>query len=93
MKTINKAELIGLIADDTGESKRIATTIIDSMIGVMQRELRAGSGIDIRGLVKLEPVAKPARTGRNPITGASIEIPARTAIKAKASKAILGVEA
>lgn len=94
MKTaINKSGLIAFVADETGESKRIAATIIDTMIAVIQRELRAGSGIDIRGLVKLELVEKPARTGRNPITGAQIEIPARTAVKAKVSKMLLGGEA
>ena len=93
MKTvINKSGLIAFVSDETGESKRLATTIIDTMIAIIQRELRAGSGIDIRGLVKFEPVEKPARTGRNPITGAQMEIPARTAVKAKVSKMILGGE-
>lgn len=55
------------------------------------RELRAGNAVTIPGVIKLKPVDKPARKGRNPATGEAIDIPARRDVKASISSTIRGV--
>ena len=47
-----------------------------------------GGTVDIYGLLKLKVQRKPARTGRNPKTGATLEIPAKNVVKATISKAL-----
>ena len=42
----------------------------------------------LHGIGKLKPLQKAARTGRNPATGEEIEIPAKTAVKFAAAKAL-----
>ena len=52
--------------------------------------MQSGKTVDLRGFIKLEPTERAGRTGRNPQTGAAVEIPAKCVIKAKASPSILG---
>lgn len=87
---INKAIFIAAVAKKCAISQANAAYVLDQMAEVASETLKSGETIDIRGFIKLEPVNKPARTGRNPSTGVAIEIPAKTVVKATASKALLG---
>jgi len=51
----------------------------------INEELMAGRAVTIPGVVKLKPVDRAARKGRNPATGESIDIPARRDVKATVS--------
>ena len=50
--------------------------------------MRMCVSFDIHGLLRLKVQPKPARTGRNPKTGATLEIPAKNVVKATISKAL-----
>ena len=57
--------------------------------GVSAQTLRAGKAVSITHFGTFKPVNRRARKGRNPRTGAEIDIPERTAVTFKASKSLL----
>jgi DNA-binding protein HU-beta len=72
-----KTELIDALAERTGHTKKDATAFIDALGSLAQESLAQGREVILPGLGKLTAKQRPARVGRNPQTGASIEIPAR----------------
>lgn len=85
---MNQAEFIDAVAEQTGVSKKDLKTILDAVGGVAHAELVDGGEVTLPGLGKLKTATKPARTGRNPATGDSIEIPAKTVVKFTVAKAL-----
>lgn len=56
------------------ESELIVVTIFDSIV----RSLRAGDKVEIRGFGSFRLRQRQPRIGRNPKTGARVEVPAKT---------------
>jgi DNA-binding protein HU-beta len=83
MKT--KSEIIAELAETAGVEKSQAATMLEALVAMAIRE--ATDGFTIPGLGKLVKVERAARTGRNPATGASIQIAAKTVLKFKLAKA------
>jgi len=70
-------------------SKADINAVLDSLTGIAIQELGTEGGeIPLPGLGKLKADVRAARTGRNPSTGAAIEIPARNIVKFSASKVL-----
>lgn len=86
---MNKQDLINEIAARTDLSKVQATQAVDALGDIAQHQLtQPGAELTLPGIGKLKAVRKEARTGRNPSTGEEIEIPAKTAVKFTAAKAL-----
>ena len=85
---MNKQEMINAVAENTGETKATVTKVLESMADVATTILGAGEEVTLHGLGKLKTKQSAARTGRNPATGAEIDIPAKTAVKFTAAKAL-----
>ncbi len=86
---MNKQDLINEIAELTGLGKAKAAQAVDALGQIAQHQLtQPGAELTLPGIGKLKAVAKPARTARNPKTGNAIEIPAKTAVKFTAAKAL-----
>jgi DNA-binding protein HU-beta len=83
MKTKN--EIVAELAEAAGVEKKQAAIMLETLATMACRE--AADGFVIPGLGKLVKVERAARTGRNPATGASIQIPAKTVLKFKIAKA------
>lgn len=83
---MNKAELIIAVSELSGVTKTDSLRVIDALGTVIKAQVSAGNDVKIVGLLSVEIVDKPARTGRNPSTGATIEIAAHKAVKIKPSK-------
>ena len=83
MKT--KSEIIAELAEKAGVEKKQAADMLDALVTMAVRE--ASDGFTIPGLGKLVKVERAARTGRNPATGESIQIAAKTVLKFKIAKA------
>jgi nucleoid DNA-binding protein len=92
-----KAQIVVLIAEETGLTRAQVVSVIDTLADVAKRHLaKKGSGeFAVPSLgVKLRRAKKPAqkaRKGRNPFTGAEITIaarPARDVVKATPLKAL-----
>lgn len=83
---MNKSELIAAIAADTRLAKNNVEIVLDSLAKVVTDHLAGAdphvdAEVTLPGLGKLKTTTRAARTGRNPATGASIEIPERVALK------------
>ncbi|MEI7436806.1 MAG: HU family DNA-binding protein [bacterium] len=83
MKT--KTEVITELAETAGVEKQQAAVILEALVKMAIKE--ASDGFVIPGLGKLVKVERMARTGRNPATGATIQIAAKTVLKFKIAKA------
>ena len=85
---MNKAELIAAMAEKAELSKKDSEKALKAFIDVVTEELVKGEKIQ---LVGFEVSERPAREGRNPQTGETMEIKASKAPKFKAGKALKDV--
>ena len=81
---MNKAELIEAMANDASISKADAKRALESLTNNITGALKSGSRVALVGFGSFSVSKRDARTGRNPQTGASIEIPAKNVVKFKA---------
>jgi len=84
---MNKQELIDAVAGGTGESKAATGETIDAILDVVTRAVTGGGAVQLIGFGSFSTGARAARVGRNPATGAEIQIPAAKTVKFTASKA------
>ena len=85
---MNKTELVAAVAEKAGMSKKDTEKVIASVFDVIGEVLAQGDKVQIAGFGGFEVKAREARTGRNPKTGETIEIPASKAPVFKAGKAL-----
>ena len=85
---MNKQDLIDTIAAKAGITKTAAETALNTVTETITTCLSDGGRVAIMGFGSWETGHRPARTGRNPQTGAPIEIAATNVAKFKAGKAL-----
>jgi DNA-binding protein HU-beta len=79
---MNKSELIDAIAERTGVSKADSEKVMKAFEEVAQDVVSKGNEkLTLTGFLSIEQVQRKARTGRNPQTGATIQVPASKAVK------------
>ncbi len=83
---MTKDELIAQAADDAGISKVAAGTVLASVLSSIERALAKGDKVSLVGFGTFSVSKRAARQGRNPATGATIQIPAANVPKFKAGK-------
>jgi DNA-binding protein HU-beta len=81
---MNKSELIDAIADSSGVSKADVGAVLDGFADAAMKAVRSGDKITIPGFLSIEQTDRSARTGRNPQTGETLQIPASKAAKVSA---------
>lgn len=74
---MNKSDLVGKIAKETGLTKSKAEAAFNSLTGSITKSLKRGRKVTIVGFGTFSVAKKKARMGRNPQTGAPIKIAAR----------------
>jgi DNA-binding protein HU-beta len=91
-KALSKSQIAASVAEKAQISKKTASEILDHLADLAYKN--AKNSFTLPGVGKLVLVNRKARTGRNPATGETIQIPAKKVVKfrvAKAAKdAILG---
>ncbi|OQA37136.1 MAG: DNA-binding protein HRm [Parcubacteria group bacterium ADurb.Bin326] len=87
MAKMTKAQIIGSLADATGISKKDVTALMENMTSMAYTEVKKNGEFTIPGVGKLVKVQRKAREGRNPATGETIKIPAKTVVKFRVAKA------
>ena len=87
---MTKAECVAKYAKKTGMSKKDAAEAVNAFFEVTAEALKDGEKVVFPGLFKAEVTERKERTGRNPLTGKEITIPAKKSIKAKFSDKLLG---
>ncbi len=85
---MNKSELIEAVAASANLSKADAGKAVDAFTESVSGALRQGEEVTLVGFGTFTVRDRAARTGRNPRTGESIDIPASKMPGFKAGKAL-----
>lgn len=87
MAKLTKSQLFNVLSEKTSMSKKDVTTLVDALTSVAYSEVKKNGEFTVPGLGKLVKKHRAARDGRNPATGATIRIPAKTVVKFRVAKA------
>ncbi len=85
---MNKTELVANVADKAGLTKKDAEKAVNALFDSVQKALVEGDKVQLIGFGTFEVKERAARKGRNPQTGAEIEIAASKNPVFKAGKAL-----
>ena len=85
---MNKAEFIAGVAEKAGLTRKQAEAAVAAFTQTVAEALKAGDKVQLMGFGTFEINDRPARTGRNPATGESIEIAASKTPVFKAGKSL-----
>jgi len=80
--------MIDEIAQGAEISKSAAERAIDALVGAVKSSLKKGDDVTLVGFGTFYASARAARTGRNPRTGATLQIAASRVPKFRAGKAL-----
>jgi DNA-binding protein HU-beta len=84
-KAMSKSQIAAHVASKFDLKKKVAVGILEEMANLAYREAR--NSFTLPGIGKLVLVDRKARQGRNPATGETIQIPAKTVVKFRVAKA------
>lgn len=87
-KDMTKTELISMVAEKTGVSKKAAGESVDAVIASITEALIDGDKVQLVGFGTFEVRSRPERQGRNPRTKEAITIAASKLPAFKAGKAL-----
>ena len=85
---MNKGDLISAVADAAGITKNQASDAVNAVFGSIESTLKGGGKAAFVGFGTFSTSRRAARDGRNPATGETIKIKAKTLVKFKAGKAL-----
>lgn len=84
---MTKSQLLEALANKSELSKKQIKTVLDVLVELAYKEVKSNGEFSMPGMGKLVKKHRAARQGRNPATGATINIPAKTVVKFRVSKA------
>jgi len=87
MAKMTKSQLMTELSAKTGHSKKDVVMMMDALVALAYVQVKKAGEFVVPGLGKLVKVHRAARQGRNPATGATIQIPAKTVVKFRVAKA------
>ena len=84
---MNKTELVDAVAAKTASTKAAAARAVEAVLDTIAETVAKGDSVAVIGFGTFESRKRAARTGKNPRTGAAIEIAAATVPAFRAGKA------
>ena len=85
---MNKGDLIKAVADAADLTQSQASDAVQAVFDSIEKTLKSGDKGSFVGFGTSSTSKRAAREGRNPATGATIKIPAKTVVKFKPGKAL-----
>lgn len=85
---MTKQELIDIVSEKSGLTKKETGSVIDIVLDSITETMKRGEKVALVGFGTFEPKTRAARQGRNPATGETIQIAARTVPSFKAGRAL-----
>lgn len=85
-KPLTKSQFIAAVAEKSNMSKKDVTNFWGLLVDLIYKEAKSNGEVTMPGLGKLMRKQRAARQGRNPATGATIQIPAKTVVKFRVAK-------
>lgn len=80
LTSLTKSDLCALLFDQLGVNKREAADFVDAFFAIISERLAAGGDVRIADFAAFQVKAKSARPGRNPKTGATVQIAPRRVV-------------
>lgn len=87
VKPMTKSQLVSELAEKLGSTKKGINDYLDIIAEIAYKETKKSGSFVLPGFGKLVKVQRKARTGRNPATGETIKIKAKTVVKFRVAKA------
>jgi integration host factor subunit beta len=72
---MTKADIIKILADQVGLTRREAAEVLSVVLDGVVDAIRAGEKVELRGFGSFRTRKRQARAGRNPRTGAQVNVP------------------
>jgi DNA-binding protein HU-beta len=88
---MNKAQFIAYLAPQFGDNKKEAARAVDVVFDAIIRNISKGEDVMINDFGKFKKVDRPARKGRNPFTGETIQIKASKKVRFLPAKGLKDV--
>ena len=85
---MNKSELVEAVASKLGDSKAQASRSVDAVVECIVSGLKQQEAVTIVGFGTFQKKNRPARMGRNPVTGEPIQIKPSTTVGFKPSQGL-----
>lgn len=83
---MTKSQLLESLANSSELSKKQVAGLLESLTNLAYKEVKSNGEFTVPGLGKMVKKHRDARQGRNPATGATIQIPAKTVLKFRVAK-------
>jgi DNA-binding protein HU-beta len=87
MTKMSKSQILATLSDTSGLSKKDVKNFMDKLAELAYAEVKKNGEFVLPGFGKLVKINRAARSGRNPATGATIQIPAKVVVKFRVAKA------
>lgn len=84
---MTKSQMLTALAEATGMSKKDVDGFMEQLANLAYKEVKTHGEFMLPGFGKFVKVNRKARQGRNPATGETIQIPAKTVVKFRVAKA------
>ena len=88
MARLTQTEIVNTLAESSGLKKTEVKSMFDAIAALATAEVKKNGEFTLPGFGKLVKATRKAREGRNPTTGATIKIPAKTTVKFRLGKAM-----
>lgn len=85
-QTVSRSEVIKLVSEKTGKTQVDVKTIVSAVEDVITGLVKGGKEVTLTGFLSIKPKTTKARKGRNPKTGAELNIPAKKSVSVSVSK-------
>jgi DNA-binding protein HU-beta len=87
-RRMTQSEVVKHFSETTGMKRAEVKQLFDELYTLATREVKTSGEFLVPGFGKLKKAERKARQGRNPATGETIQIPARTVLKFRVSKSL-----
>ncbi|MCW1891823.1 MAG: HU family DNA-binding protein [Candidatus Uhrbacteria bacterium] len=87
MAKLTKSQIMQMLAEKTGLAKKQVVSVMDTLADMAYVQVKKSGEFVFPGIGKLVKVHRKERMGRNPATGETIKIPAKTVVKFRVAKA------
>ncbi|QQS60692.1 HU family DNA-binding protein [Candidatus Falkowbacteria bacterium] len=84
---MTKSQFMEALSSKSGMAKKDVVNLMTVLADMAYSEVKRNGEFVLPGFGKLVKMKRAARQGRNPATGATIQIPAKTVVKFRLSKA------
>lgn len=86
--TVNRSDLVERLATPFGLTIEESEAVLAAVLEEISRELASGGRVELRGFGAFTVREREARRGRNPKSGAAVEVPAKKAVHFKPGRQI-----